>query len=198
MDMPITLLVLFCGTLAFTVQAEERMLFDFESAEVAEDWWIVNDGVMGGLSRSAFQISDDQTLLFGGDLSLDNNGGFASVRARGANLALQAGEYVILRVRGDGREYNFNLYTPSRGRQFSYRHTFQTVKDEWVEVYLPVDDFVATWRGRVFRNETLQPEAVAGLGILLGDKQEGPFYLEVDWIKAGPPPASEHDSEAEA
>ena len=47
-----------------------------------------------------------------------------------------------------------------------------------------MDKFVATWRGRVFAKQKLDPSKVAGLGILLGDKKPGAFKLEVDWIKA--------------
>ena len=64
-----------------------------------------------------------------GTLSLANNGGFASVRARGIQLELGDKESIAARVRGDGREYSFNLYTPSRRIAFSYRAKFKTKKD---------------------------------------------------------------------
>lgn len=54
-----------------------------------------------------------------------------------------------------------------------------------MEIELPLDQFVATWRGRVFRNQKLDPEKISGVGILLGDKKPGPFRLEIEWIKAG-------------
>jgi monofunctional biosynthetic peptidoglycan transglycosylase len=123
-------------------------------------------------------------MEFFGTLSLENNGGFASVRSRGRNLGLQKGDTIVVRVRGDGREYSLNLYTPTRRMAFSYRAKFRTTKDEWIEVRLPLDKFVATSFGRVVRNQQLDPSEVNGLGILLGDKKAGPFELEVDWIKA--------------
>ena len=89
----------------------------------------------------------------------------------------------MARVRGDGRQYNFNLY--SQRNRYSYRQSFKTMKDQWIEVELPVDKFAATWRGRVFPNEKLDPSKVTGLGFLLGDKKPGPFKLEVEWIKVG-------------
>ncbi len=66
---------------------------------------------------------------------------------------------------------------------FSYRAKFQTRENEWVELVVPLDNFVATSFGRVVRNQTLEPSEVTGLGVLLGDKKPGPFKLEVDWIK---------------
>ena len=66
---------------------------------------------------------------------------------------------------------------------FSYRAKFRTIKDEWIEVRIPMDKFVATSFGRVIRNQELDPIDVNGLGVLLGDKKAGPFELEIDWIK---------------
>ena len=41
-------------------------------------WSIVNDDVMGGISQGQAQAVDD-VLLFRGQISLENNGGFSSV-----------------------------------------------------------------------------------------------------------------------
>ncbi len=168
-------------------EAQDRVLFNFDKAEDARAWQTVNDGVMGGRSNGRFKINDDKKMEFFGTLSLENNGGFASVRARGAKLGLKNGDSIVVRVRGDGREYSFNLYAQSNLGGYSYRQSFKTKKNEWIEVKLPLDKFVATWRGRVFPNEKLDPSNVDGMGILLGDKKAGPFKLEVEWIKASTP-----------
>ena len=162
----------------------ERLLFTFENSGAAAQWQTTNDGVMGGRSDGRFRINEDKNMEFFGTLSLENNGGFASVRARGSNLGLEEGDSIVARVRGDGREYSLNLYTPTRRTAFSYRAKFRTQKDEWIEVRIPLNDFVATSFGRVVRNQELDPAEVTGLGILLGDKKAGPFELEIDWIKA--------------
>jgi monofunctional biosynthetic peptidoglycan transglycosylase len=162
---------------------KERLLFSFENSDAAAQWQTTNDGVMGGRSDGRFKINDDKNMQFFGTLSLENNGGFASVRARGSNLGLEEGDSIVARVRGDGREYSLNLYTPTRRMAFSYRAKFRTRKDEWTEVRIPLEKFVATSFGRVVSNQPLDPSEVNGLGILLGDKKAGPFKLEIDWIK---------------
>lgn len=167
----------------FPVDQEHRLITRFDSADAAAPWRTVNDGVMGGRSTGQFRINENRNLEFFGALSLQNNGGFASVRARVQGMGLTEGDSVVLRVRGDGREYNFNLYTQSDLGGYSYRQSFQTRAGEWVEVAMPVERFVATWRGRTFPDQKLDPRMVAGMGILLGDKQPGPFRLEVEWIK---------------
>lgn len=159
------------------------LLFDFESAQQAAEWQSVNDGVMGGRSDGRFQMTSDGRMRFFGDLSLQNNGGFASVRSRPKVMPFKAGDTILMRVRGDGRTYAFNLYVPRRLTAFSYRLEFPTTKDQWIEVELPLEKFVATSFGRVVRNQPLRPAEVDSLGILLGDKKAGPFSLEVDWIK---------------
>ena len=160
-----------------------RVLFDFSKPDAAKAWVNVNDGVMGGVSDGRFKITENKTMEFYGTLSLQNNGGFASVRSRPTKVNLKAGDSVACRVRGDGREYSFNLYVPSDSGRYSFRQTFKTKKGEWVEVSLPVEKFFATWRGRVFHDQKLDPSKVNSVGFQLGDKKAGPFKLEVDWIK---------------
>lgn len=178
----IVITMLFIG--GSTLAAEEnkdRILFKFDNPESAKPWQTVNDGVMGGRSSGRFKINADNNMEFFGTLSLENNGGFASVRARGIKLGLVKGDSIVARIRGDGREYNFDLYA----QNYSFRQSFKTKKNEWIEVTLPLDNLVANWRGRVYPNEKLDLNRVNGLGILLGDKKPGPFKLEVEWIKVG-------------
>jgi NADH dehydrogenase [ubiquinone] 1 alpha subcomplex assembly factor 1 len=167
-------------------------LFAFTSADAADAWQTVNDGVMGGVSDGRFRITARQTLEFYGTLSLDNNGGFASVRSHPGNLGLQAGDVFVTRVRGDGREYQFNLYAAGRTTAFSYRAAFQTRDAEWTEVRIPLEQFVATSFGRAVRGAgPVDPGSVASVGFLRAEKAPGPFLLEVAWIRVlrGPGPA---------
>ena len=176
-------LVLICLVTAVQADDNQVVLFDFGKPDAAKQWQTVNDGVMGGVSDGRVKITEDKTMEFYGTLSLENNGGFTSVRSRPTKVNLKAGDSVAARVRGDGREYSLNLYVPRDSSRYSFRQTFKTKKGEWIEVSLPVDKFVATWRGRVLPDQKLAPSRVNSLGFLLGDKKAGPFKLEVDWIK---------------
>ena len=173
-------------------------LFQFSEASDAGKWQIVNDGVMGGRSNSQASITKLESgdkesgdnaetgngvMRFAGNLSLENNGGFASVRSRpAASLGLDAGQTIVLRVKGDGRRYTFNLYTPDRRTAFSYQLEFDTTAGQWTEVKLPVDKFVAHSFGRPIPSMKLTPSQVQSVGILLGDKNPGPFEILIDWI----------------
>ena len=177
------ILFLLGGMILAADDVKDRVLFSFEEKNAAERWQAVNDGVMGGRSDGRLKITENKTMEFIGTLSLENNGGFASVRTRASTLGLKKNDNLVARVRGDGREYAFNLYTPSRSTAFSYRAPFQTKKDEWVEVELPLDKFIATSFGQVVPNQTLAADSITGVGILLGDKKAGTFKLEIEWIK---------------
>ena len=74
---------------------KDRLLFDFRKPEAAKQWSTVNDGVMGGVSDGRFKMNDDKNMEFFGTLSLENNGGFASVRAGGAKLGLKKGDGIV-------------------------------------------------------------------------------------------------------
>ena len=162
-----------------------KVLFDFTGDNAAKEWQTVNDGVMGGVSEGKFKITDKKTLEFFGTLSMANNGGFASVRTKGKKAGLEKGDTLVVKVRGDGREYEMNLYVPTIQIAYSYRAVFQTQKDKWIEIKLPLDKFYATSFGRVVKNAgQVNPTSVNGIGFMLGDKKAGPFKMEIEWIKA--------------
>lgn len=168
-------------------------LVDFAAPDAAQSWQAVNDGVMGGISDGKFTITDTKTLEFFGTLSLENNGGFASVRTKPTDLGIQAGDTVVVRVKGDGREYVLNLYTKSRRMAFSYRAPLPTTKDEWTEVSVPLADFIPTAFGRRVQGMgPAVPDQINGLGFMLSDKKAGPFKLEVEWVRRIPGSTSGH------
>ena len=160
-------------------------VFDFSGTDAAKEWQTINDGVMGGVSDGKFKITDKKTLEFYGTLSLENNGGFASVRSKAKKLGLEKGDVLVT---GPGREeYSMNLYIPRPLVAFSYQAAVKTKKDESIEVKLPLEKFEATSFGRVVKDAgPVDPAEVNALGFLLGDKKAGPFKLKVEWIKVAP------------
>jgi len=175
---------LITGTSLNMTEDKSQILFDFKKPETARAWISVNDNVMGGVSEGKFKITENKTLQFYGNLSLANNGGFASVRSTPSKLLMQKGDSIMLRIKGDGREYTLNLYTSKRLTAFAYRHSFATIKDEWIEVSIPLEKFSATSFGRIISNApSINPEEIESIGLLLGDKKQGPFQAELEWIK---------------
>ncbi|WP_339858339.1 CIA30 family protein [Pseudohongiella acticola] len=160
-------------------------LMDFAEPESSSMWQAINDDVMGGESQGEPQVVDQQ-LHFQGDISLANNGGFASVRARGQHHDLSAADSVLIRIKGDGRSYQFRLYTKAhfQGSRIAYATSFQTIDNEWLELRLHFSQLQPVFRGRTLSGPAFSPADVEEMGFMLVDKREGPFKLVVDWIRA--------------
>merc|ERR1712193_459742 len=127
---------------------------------------IVNDDVMVGNSQGSAETTNNNMLLFEGSLSLENNGGFSSVKTDG-NWNLENFEGYKMRVKGDGRTYQ--VYTES---------------DEWTEVFVPFNELKGSHWGRDLPERRFNKSRVYKFSLLIADKIEGPFRLEVDWIKS--------------
>ena len=160
-----------------------RTLIDFDGDPSVPRWVAVNDGVMGGRSSGVATIKDGM-LEFSGTLSLENNGGFSSVRTVDYDVNLSSVSAVILRVRGDGRRYQLRLATDAeyRGIVISYAADFLPPAGEWTEVRLGFDSLKPVVRGTSLKGPPFDPSQVRQIGVLIGDKQSGPFSLTVDWI----------------
>lgn len=160
-------------------------LLDFAAPDAAppSDWRVINDTVMGGVSESQF-VATEAGAAFAGTVSLEHGGGFASVRSPEGTYDLSAHDGLRLRLRGDGKRYWLTTYTEAGG-PVSYRTSMQPPAD-WTTVSVPFDELVPYRRGtQVPEAPPFDPAQVRALGILIADKQDGPFRLEVAWIRAG-------------
>ncbi|MEM7147270.1 MAG: CIA30 family protein [Verrucomicrobiota bacterium] len=169
---------------ALAEKPDGKPLFDFRKAAPSGAWPEVNDGVMGGVSRGNSKIRNN-TLFFSGTLSLENNGGFSSVR-QPTDLDLEGFKGIRLRVKGDGRTYQLRLQTDSRYRDWpvSYSGDFKTKKGKWIEVGVPFSSLRQSFRGRNLSDYPFDPANIELIGLIIADKKPGPFALEVEWIKA--------------
>lgn len=162
-------------------------LFDFSSKGTAENWYAINDGVMGGVSSGRITGTDEGTVMFEGQVSLENNGGFASVRSRPRPLDLTGYDGLRLRVRGDGNRYKINFKTAESFDGLLYRAVFHTQPGRWQTIEIPFSEFEPTYKGRVVDNAPAADlSRVRSLGMMISDKQAGPFAIEIDWIDALP------------
>ncbi len=165
--------------------SNQRVLFNFETSEKFDDWLIVDDGVMGGLSQSNIFLSDSSTAVFQGIVSLENNGGFSSTRTTPRPYDLDGYSGILLRVKGDGKKYQFQLQTNDRFDGISYRYHFETENGKWISIKVPFIDCIPVFRGRILSGRgPLLPKQIQQIGFLISDKQAGPFKLEIEWIKA--------------
>jgi hypothetical protein len=157
------------------------ILFAFDSADEAK-WDVVNDGVMGGRSQG-FVTVEDGALRFTGTL-VTQGGGFTSVRApRAIDLSGQTG--LELRVRGSGRQFEVELSDGLRtyGRNISRRAPFPT-SAEWTVVRIPFTTLRSTVFGQAVNAPPIDLARIQGVGLYMVDGQDGPFRLDVDYIRS--------------
>jgi monofunctional biosynthetic peptidoglycan transglycosylase len=172
------------------MDSNERVVVEFGGSG-SESWRAINDGVMGGLSQSGLTVTDSGVGVFAGHVSLENNGGFASVRTSLGETDLSAFEGLAVRVKGEGKRYRLRLRTDNRFDGVAYQATFETTRDEWQVVEIPFDRFVPTYRGRTLRDQPpLDTATICQLGLMIADKQAGRFRLEIEWVRAYKTPAA--------
>lgn len=158
------------------------LLYDF--GPETEPWTSVDDNVMGGVSSSRGRIQQDGTLNFSGNMSLENFGGFSSLRSPWAPIDLSGSDGLLIRVQGDGNIYRLRIRTTATGRDIAYNSFFETLNGEWSTVYIPFETMVPTYRGFQTSSGPLDPATISSFGFMLSDKQPGGFSLLVDWIRA--------------
>jgi hypothetical protein len=162
-----------------------KTIIDFAARTNADGWQTINDVVMGGLSQSSFYLTTNATAVFSGRVSLENNGGFASVRSPALTMELPGFTGVLLRVKGDGKKYKCSIRIDRAFDGINYQADFVAPKDTWKEIRLPFSSFKPTYRGRILSDRpALDPDKIRTIGFLISDKQEGSFKLELTWIKA--------------
>ena len=160
--------------------SSDVILIDFEVDHAFENWTIVDDRVMGGRSYGYFDINEEGHGLFHGDVSTENNGGFSSVRFLFEARDLSEYESMVLKVKGDGKEYQLRIKSDRQDRE-SYVYSFKT-SGEWEEVVIPLREMKPSWRGRTLTIPNYDAKSFQELGILIGNKRNEDFALEIDHV----------------
>jgi monofunctional biosynthetic peptidoglycan transglycosylase len=172
--------------LAVCVATASADRLDLDFNDEMGTWNVVVDGVMGGRSTGHVTRSEPGVLRFTGELSLENNGGFSQMRSEVSGDQFAGMRGIEIKVRGDGRTYNFNVRCANaRVRAGSFQRNFDTTDGEWTVVRLPFDEFRLYSFGRpVPGAPAIVPTMIESIGVTLSDKTEGPFRLDVASIRA--------------
>ena len=140
----------------------------------------VDDRVMGGRSASRFRVTREGIGVFEGVVSLENNGGFASVRAGIDNVDLGGATGVLIRARGDGSCYRLSLRNDRRLSGINYFHDFEPAAGAWVEIGLPFQGFWPSIRGRTPPNAPpLDRTRLRQVGFMIADRQAGVYFADL-------------------
>jgi hypothetical protein len=172
------LLILF--TLSLSNESNKKEIYAFTAQSKVNEWRIVNDDVMGGISESSIACTAAGHGLFSGHVSLENNGGFASIQLNTRIQLAKEQKYIVLRIKGDGKAYEFRMKSEISQYE-SYVHSFAT-SGEWQTIKLPISEFYPQFRGRRLNSPNFNFNTIEQVSFLIANKQEEDFKLWIDRI----------------
>lgn len=156
------------------------MLYDFSVNSSRLDWQVVDDVVMGGRSNGEFFLNDKGFGVFQGNVSLENNGGFSSIR-HSLQVKVTHQTKVKITLRGDGKTYQFRI-RPSNFERHSFISEFQTT-GEWEEVEIELSSMYPAFRGRKLNIPNFNSDQISEIVFLIGNKKQEKFRLEISKIE---------------
>jgi len=156
------------------------VIFDFTKEANLKNWYVVNDTVMGGASAGKMGTDAEGNGLFEGHVSLDNNGGFTSIRYEAGKTKLQCYSKFVIVLKGDGKAYQFRVKTNSKD-YYSYVYSFQTT-DNWQTIEIPFSSMVPSFRGQSLNMANFPGDYMEEIGILIGNKKVEDFKMAIDNI----------------
>ena len=156
----------------------------FDTAQAVADWRAIDDRVMGGVSRSALRFSAEGHATFKGNVSLEQNGGFASVRSRLGLQGVPGATDCVIEVRGDGKHYKLCLFIVDAFDATSYQAELCPPAYDWGVIRLPLAGFSASLRGRpVLHAPPLSSASIRQVGLMIAGRQAGRFALDIRAIR---------------
>jgi len=177
-----TLLIVFLISL-FMTQSKPYTI-DFGKDKKGKKWQVINDGVMGGLSEGNAKLTEN-SILFKGEVSLDNNGGFSSLRRVFSSKDLSAFDEVKIRYKSSGISLAFTIAVSQRWYVPNYKMSLPSTSSEWKTATMKLTDFRKHYIGKPM-NETLKKEVLSDIvriGFITDEKKYGDFEFEIDYIE---------------
>jgi len=156
-------------------------IFNFSNENDLSNWRVVDDVVMGGISSGKLSIDQKGNGIFKGEISLENNGGFSSIRYNSTKVKIDNQKKFVIRLKGDGKKYQFRVKSDSED-YYSYAFTFST-NGKWETIEIPFHKMKPVFRGRNLDIENYNGNQLEEISILIGNKKPEKFILEIDKIE---------------
>ena len=173
---PLAFILLFTAAMTTT-----KTIFNFTKDANITNWRIVDDVVMGGRSNGTFALNNNGHGKFSGKVSLENNGGFSSLRYDMETIDVSKHTKVCIKLKGDGKTYQFRVKA-DRNERYSYITKF-TTSGEWETITINLKDMYPAFRGRTLDFPNFDKKNIEELAFLIGNKLEERFQLLIDKIE---------------
>ena len=164
----------------FIFNPPEMILYDFMSGSESAEWYVVDDNVMGGRSEGKISVSEEGYGIFEGDVSLENNGGFSSIRYRFDPVKVENFSKAMIYLKGDGKSYQFRLKSKSSDRH-SYIAYFKTSGEKEV-IEIDLSKMEPGFRGFKPNLPDYPGKLMEEISFLISNKKAESFRLEIDKI----------------
>lgn len=159
---------------------DTHTVFNFTTSANISKWTVVNDVVMGGISTAKININQEGHGIFEGHVSLDNNGGFSSLRHRFDPIDTSNFSKIILKIKGDGKKYQFRIKSDSENN-YSYISVFET-SGAWENIEIVLENMEPRFRGRKLDMPNYSRNTIAEIAFLIANKKDEDFKLVIDEI----------------
>ncbi|MEO1218708.1 MAG: CIA30 family protein [Bacteroidota bacterium] len=178
-EMSLIALAIFFSS-GFLIETE----FNFGKDKMGNDWEVINDGVMGGLSKGKIEMTEN-TLKFSGSISLDNYGGFTSVKSPFTKIDLSNSKKVKIRYRTKNQSVAISLENSKEFYKPYFKMNLANTNNEWKTVDRSINEFKENKLGQETSTQISSKflESVQRIGLITSQKKEGDFTVEIDYIK---------------
>lgn len=166
--------------LLFYLNMNAQVLFDSQSNANPSNWYIVDDVVMGGRSKGQFEITEEGHTKFYGKVSLENNGGFSSIRYGIPKTQVKPEQSIKVLLKGDGNRYQFRVKN-QRNQYYGYIATFET-NGNWQTCEFQLKNLYPTFRGRRLDLPNFSHNSLEEITFLIGNKKSQEFELVISKI----------------
>lgn len=181
---------------------QNRVVWEFRGPESLQDWTLSSDREIGGQSEVYLKLGRNDTLFLYGTLCSTpprdgetRYSGYCTVRSKQQLGSFDRKKHfdwttfntLHLRIRGDGRPWMIHITTEtyfSHQKDDMYCYFLYTRGGPyWQDVKIPFSKFFLASRGRIQDQQyVMWLDKVNTIGFTLGDKADGPFQLEIDFI----------------
>ena len=180
-----TILMLLFGLSMNSITTNDMILNFGNGQNQINNWVLLSDNVMGGVSKSNLEYTDN-TMILKGDISLRNFGGFASAKTPFGKYDLSQYKGVKIKFKSTNQKFAFTLEDSNNWTLPNYKGSFySTSSNTWKETTILFKDFkeyqIGEATGKKLEDSKLKN--IVRMGIITTEKKEGPFTIEVDYIE---------------
>lgn len=158
-----------------------KVLFDFADPASMRGWEVEDDVIMGGRSKSTLARDPAGHIIFRGDVSLENNGGFASIQNHFDPIDVSNYTNAVIRLKGDGKKFLYLVEAEKNARHY-YVAEFST-SGEWQEIKIPLRKMYPVRRGDRLDIPDFPGKTMSQSRFMIANGRAEAFRLEVASIR---------------